>query len=634
MAISRAVFLSYASEDSEAAQRIADALTAAGIEVWFDRSELRSGDAWDHKIRQQIQDCVLFMPLVSRATEARLEGYFRREWHLAADRMLDMADGRAFLVPVVVDDTRERGAQTPDSFRRVQWTRLAGGETSPAFVARIAALLAATGPGSAAQASSHAGEAGATRPAVRMRWTGRAAAGAIALAAVAIAATGWLLARHYSAGPRTTAVAAADKSIVVLPFADMSEKHDQEYFSDGMAEELIDRLAQIPQLRVISRTSAFRFKGNGEDVAAIGQKLSVANVLEGSVRRSGDRLRIDVKLLSVADGAQRWSQRYDRPISDVFRVQDEIASEVVLALKARLLESSALDQALTRSDAAHNLLLEGRFLVERSGPGDAERAISKYQQALNEDPDYALAWAELAWAQIWTTPQNYAGCASAARHAVEVGPNLASAHATRGWCESLLGFDWALGDEEFDKALALEPNNARAVYGKGRLARALGKTSDALRYYQAVLEWDPINPSALGGLAFTLVAAKRPAEAVQQARRMLDLSPNARWGHYYLAYALLWNGELEEALRASTLEPVASMRSSCQALIAHVRGDRQAEDAALRALLASDDPYRPYFAAQVYAARGDSKAAIDWLERARLARIGWFSEFNSDPAFD
>lgn len=272
--------------------------------------------------------------------------------------------------------------------------------------------------------------------------------------------------------------------------------------------------------------------------------------------------------------------------------------------------------------------------MERWEPGDAERAISKYEQALNEDPNYAQAWVELAWAQIWTTPNNYTGCSSAARHAIEGLPQLASAHATRGWCESLLGFDWALGDAEFDKALALEPNNIRALYGKGRFARSLGRIGDSLRYYQAVLDRDPINPFVISGLSTTLIAAKRPAEAVQQARRTLDFSPNTKWGHWYLAYALLWNNELEEALHESTLEPVASMRFSCQALIAHVRGDRQAEDAALRALLASEDPIKPYFAAQVYATRGDAKSAIDWLERARLARVGWFSEVNSDPAFD
>lgn len=241
---------------------------------------------------------------------------------------------------------------------------------------------------------------------------------------------------------------------------------------------------------------------------------------------------------------------------------------------------------------------------------------------------------ELAWAQMWTTPQNYAGCSSAARHAVELRPNLASAHATRGWCESLLGFDWALGDAEFDKALALEPNNTRALYGKGRLARSVGRIGDSLRYYQAVLDRDPINPFVMSGLSTTLIAAKRPAEAVRQSRRMLDFSPNTAWGHWYLAYALLWNNELEEALRVSTLEPAASMRFSCQALIAHVRGDRQAEEAALRALLASHDPNKPFFAAEVYAARGDAGAAIGWLERARLARSGWFSEFPSDPAFN
>jgi TolB-like protein/Tfp pilus assembly protein PilF len=642
-AASGPVFLSYASDDVEAAERICNALRAGGIEVWFDRSELRGGDAWDRQIRKRIHDCALFIAIISAHSDARREGYFRREWKLAVERTADMAEDVPFLVPVVIDGTKDATARVPDRFREVQWSHVADGNASPAFVERIRTLLApepsdaSTEPQRSTNTLARA--APAARVPLRAGWL-RPALLAVAVVAIAggiyVALDRFVLAKR--AASASTLI--GDKSIAVLPFADLSEKHDQEYFSDGMTEELIDRLAQIPQLRVISRTSAFQFKGKSEDVRAIGQMLSVANVLEGSLRRSGDRLRIDVKLVAASDGSQRWSQRYDRPISDVFRVQDEIASEVVLALKARLVESgslvesSSLDQTLTRSEAAHNLLLEGRFLMARMRPGDQEVAVSKYQQALNEDPNYALAWAELAWAHMWTTPQDYAGCASAARHAVEVGPNLASAHATRGWCESLLGFDWALGDSAFDKALALEPHNARALYGKGRLARALGRVSDALRYYQTVVERDPINPGVIEGLSFTLVTAKRPAEAIQQARRALDLSPNTTWGHYYLAYALLWNKDLEESFRESALEPVASMRFSCQALIAHVRGDRQAEDAALRALLASEDPYKPYFAAQVYAARGDTKSVIDWLERARLTRIGWFSEFNSDPAFD
>ncbi|HUO95753.1 MAG TPA: hypothetical protein VMT92_05930, partial [Steroidobacteraceae bacterium] len=162
----------------------------------------------------------------------------------------------------------------------------------------------------------------------------------------------------------------------------------------------------------------------------------------------------------------------------------------------------------------------------------------------------------------------------------------------------------------------------------------LGRIDDSLRYYQTVLARDPINPFVIAGYVTTLIAASRPGEAVQQARKMLELSPNAAWGHWYLAYALLWNKELDEALRQSALEPNPSMRLSCQALIARAQGDRQAEEIAMRALLASDNAIKPFFVAEVYAARGDAGTAIAWLERARLARVGWFSEFPADPAFD
>lgn len=638
-----AVFLSYASQDAEAARRICDALRAADVEVWFDQSELRGGDAWDRKIRAQIHDCRLFIPVISANTERRDEGYFRREWALAADRTRDMAHKRAFIVPVAIDGTPERGASVPEKFHELQWTRLPGGETPPVFVDRIKRLLKPE--------DSSVTAAGATigplpGPSVVRSPLSRAIGwGAAVVAAIAFAYfvgdKFWLSKR---ASPRSTAssvVAGSEtsplvpaKSIAVLPFADMSERHDEEYFADGMAEELIDRLAQISELRVISRTSAFQFKEKGEDVRTIGEKLAVANILEGTVRRSGNQLRIDVKLVSASDGSQRWSQRYDRRTSEVFKIQDEIAADVVLALKSRLAKLDLPDNALTANGAAHDLFLEGRFLVERGAPGDAEFGISKYEQALKEDPSYAIAWAEIAWAELWTTPQNYDGCASAASRAVELRPDLGQTHASRGWCELLLGFNWNLAEAELKKALDLEPNNARALYGKGRLARALHKTDESVRYYQATLQRDPINSRVLGGLALSLTAAGRPAEAVQSARKMLDLSPGAVWGHWFLAYALLRNGEPKEALSEIALEPLASLRFSCEALIQRALGNQQAQDAALRGLLASNDPNKPYFVAQVFAARGDSKAAIEWLEQARLGRIGWFSEVNTDQAFD
>ena len=629
-----AVFLSYASQDAEAASRICNALRAAGVEVWFDRSELRGGDVWDQQINAQIRQCRLFIAVISAHTEARDEGYFRREWGIALDRMRDMAEHRTFLVPVVIDDTAERSAAVPERFRQIQWSRLTSAAALQAFTVRIAGLLGAPPPAAATDTSASAPPY-PPRPARGRRDTGMLL-GFVALATL-IAGLGWRYAYVSSpVAPRKTSgspATLADKSVVVLPFADLSEHHDEEYFADGMAEELIDRLGQISELRVISRTSAFQFKGKSEDVREIGARLSVANILEGSVRRAQDQLRIEVKLVSAADGAQRWSQRYDRGIGDVFKVQDEIANETALALKARLVEGNSPEQAATHSADAHNLLLEGRFLGERWAPGDSEHAINLYRQALADDPNYVPAWAELSWAQMWASPQNYEGCASAARRAVELGPNLAQAHATRGWCESLLGYDWALGKAEFDRALALEPNNTRALYGRGRLARVLGNLDESLRYYQAVLTRDPVNPFVMTGLSTSLIAAGRTAEAVKTARAALALSPNMQQAHFYVAWTLLWNNEPEAALREAALEPIASAHSWCTALIEQARGNRPAADRALHTLLTTKDQFQPYLVAEVYAARGDAKAAIEWLERVRSSRSGWFGEVAGDPAF-
>jgi len=260
-ASSRAIFLSYASQDGEAAQRICDALRAAGLEVWFDQNELRGGDAWDASIRKKIKECMLFMPVISTNTESRSEGYFRLEWKLAVDRSHLMADDRAFLLPVVIDDTPETTARVPDRFRDRQWTRLLDGATPAAFVERVHMLLA--------------GGAAAGLP-----------GGASGVAPAAANAA--------------TAPACEPSSIAVLPFLNRSHDEEDEYFSDGLADELLNVLAKIRGLRVAARSSAFMFKGKGATVAEVGRALNVATVLEGTVRKAGNRIRITVQLVKVA----------------------------------------------------------------------------------------------------------------------------------------------------------------------------------------------------------------------------------------------------------------------------------------------------------------------------------------------
>jgi len=333
-----AVFLSHASQDADAARRICDALRAAGIEVWFDQSELRGGDVWDRRIREQIHECRLFMPIISANTESRVEGYFRREWKLAVDRTHDLSERVAFLVPVVIDSTLELKADVPDAFRHVQWTRLPGGETAPAFVERVRRLLCPSaepetvpaGVAPRSLATHPLGSASAARGTWRSIFWGLTLVAVVAIVVVYYASQWFWVGPHRGGEPPRppTAVPGAEaipqKSIAVLPFVDMSEHKDQEYFSDGLAEELLDLLSQVPDLRVPARSSSFYFKGRNDDIATIASKLRVAHLLEGSVRRSGKRIRVTAQLIRADNGYHLWSKTYDRDVRDIFQVQDEI----------------------------------------------------------------------------------------------------------------------------------------------------------------------------------------------------------------------------------------------------------------------------------------------------------------------
>ncbi|HTB90956.1 MAG TPA: TIR domain-containing protein, partial [Steroidobacteraceae bacterium] len=273
---SRAVFLSYASQDAEAAQRICEGLRAAGIEVWFDQSELRGGDTWDAAIRRQIKTCALFMPVISRTTHDRVEGYFRLEWKLAVDRSHLIAADQAFLLPVVIDDTCERDERVPERFREVQWTRLPGGEATPAFVERVKRLLSG-------ELSESIGTRAAAATRTRLMPWWRSKEGRLATIAVVIVALGYawnrlvpskrgaeVAAATAPAIPGSAATVAAFNppahSIAVLPFVNLSGDKDQEYFSDGLTEELLNSLAEIEGLQVAARTSAFSFKGQDNDI--------------------------------------------------------------------------------------------------------------------------------------------------------------------------------------------------------------------------------------------------------------------------------------------------------------------------------------------------------------------------------
>ena len=337
--VSKAVFLSYASQDADAARKICEALRAAGVEVWMDESELVGGDAWDAKIRSQIKACALFVPVISANTQARREGYFRLEWKLAAQRTHTIADGTPFLLPVVIDAVRDVEALVPEEFRSVQWTRQPTGGTSEAFCARVKKLLSAPAVATVVAPApfSTASIRAAPKPSAARRWLAPAIVVLIGIATLVLwqpwktnppaAAPTATLPAPVSPSP-SLAPAAPAHSVAVLAFNNTNADKDTEYFSDGISEEILNALANNPTLRVAGRTSSFSFKGKSATSAEIGRALNVARIIEGSVRKSGNQVRISVRLINSADGYQLWSEPFERDMTDIFAVQSEIAAKV------------------------------------------------------------------------------------------------------------------------------------------------------------------------------------------------------------------------------------------------------------------------------------------------------------------
>ena len=320
----RAVFLSYAREDIDAAQRIAAALRAGGIEVWFDQDELRGGDAWDAKIKREIQTCTLFLPLISVHTDRRGEGYFRREWNLAVNRTLDMAHDRAFLLPVAIDATGEAVARVPEKFLEKQWTRLPGGETPAAFVALMKSLLA--------DPTGHP-FVRAPLPAPPSRRAPRWIVGALAAACVALLA--FVALRPVTRDPPAAALP-TDKSIAVLPFANRSPDQENALFADGVHDDVQTILCNIRELRIVSRTSVEQYRGTKKRVKQIAAELGVSYILIGSVHRVGDKVRVTGQLVDARTDAEVWANNYVRDLTDIFAIQAELATEIAGKLQAVL----------------------------------------------------------------------------------------------------------------------------------------------------------------------------------------------------------------------------------------------------------------------------------------------------------
>jgi TolB-like protein len=648
----KAVFLSYASQDTDAAQTLCNALRAAGIEVWFDQSELRGGDAWDQKIRREIRDCALFIPIISTNTQARTEGYFRLEWRLADQRTHLMGKSRAFLVPVCIDDTRDADADVPDSFAAVQWTRLPASANIDAFVGQVRRLLspdptatfAASVRTSVVPVSSTGDASTRSTPLPARSFVPWIVCVLLILATVYYVADKFFPSKHAVPAAATHAETVGqaklvdEKSIAVLPFADMSEKHDQEYFADGMAEELIDLLAKSPGLHVVARTSSFWFKGKSNDIPTIAKTLRVANVLQGSVRKAGNRLRITAQLVRTSDGEHLWSDSYDREFSDVFRVQDEIAEAVVVALQMTLKRAQPSKRDVTSNTAAYNEYLRGRHFLSASDTLEQyQHALQAFQKAVALDPEYGAAYAGIAVSEFhiasWTSDSaGYARAQGMAEKAIALSPDAADGYLARALVRRDLLWDWDGMRADVEKALALEPSNAWAYrFYSYALPLTGGSRKDALAAATKAVELDPVANLGWQSLAQINILLGDLAAARAANQKGLELTPDSADGLLILATLQMLGRNATDVLITARKIPDPVYSLICVTAGEHMLGHVKASQRAMDELTERFSVDSAYQIAEAHALRGETDDAFMWLDRAYRQRDGGLSNLTTDP---
>jgi len=421
----------------------------------------------------------------------------------------------------------------------------------------------------------------------------------------------------------------------VLPFVDMSQGKDQEYFSDGLSEELLNLLAQLPQLRVIARTSSFSFKGKEVDVATIAKALSVANVLEGSVRKSGNTLRITAQLIRTSDSSHLWSQTYDRELTDVFKVQDEIAGAVVSALKVQLLPDQAMTNAHRSANVeAYNQFLLGNEFYKRSNPQAWRQAISAYRQAIALDGDYAAAYAAMASAEGFLADSlgDQAGMEQAladGSKAIALAPELVDGYVTRGISRLAFKKDWSGAQADFEKALALNPGDSGVQVGYGRLMIALGRVPEAIVATRKATALDPLSANSWAQLGRLLNVVGQYPSARKALDRALEISPESEYSIFHRGMTDLLDGKGQQAL--TTFRKAASAYSGAGiAMAEYALGHPRESQQALDREIAVYSQGAAYQIAEVYAWRGEKDHAFEWLDRSHAQHDGGLSFIKAD----
>jgi TolB-like protein/DNA-binding winged helix-turn-helix (wHTH) protein/lipoprotein NlpI len=444
------------------------------------------------------------------------------------------------------------------------------------------------------------------------------------------------------AGGAAKAAVAVDRSVAVLPFVDMSEKKDLEYFSDGLCEEVLHLLSRVPEMRVAARTSAFSFRGKSVDVPTIAHTLQVANVLEGSVRRSGDQLRITAQLVRADNGYELWSQTYDRKLGDVFQIQDEIAASVVQGLHFALLGETQPKSVNTRSVTAYSTYLQARSLELRADTqADWEKVAEYARLTISTDVSFAQAWAYFAHvlsaqALLGYIPGNigWEAARQAATRSLELDPSLPDGHAAMAGILAAYDRNWESAQTQVEDALQEDAGNASAMYWAGFIAQAMGQTDRALAYFENAVTADPLNPDRYNALARVLTLKGRSDEAQVLLQKALLLDAGETYAHWNLARIGLASGDPEAALVELGHEPDEEIRLTGTAIALFALGRKADSDIPLTVLEQRYSKSNPADIAMVHAFRGERDLAFTWLDRAYQDHDPGCGLLKSEPLFE
>ncbi len=614
--VTPSVFISYASQDTAVANSIIENLEQHGLKCWLAPRDVRPGTEYADAIVAAINDAKAIVLVLSGSAVA--SSHVGREVERAASKHKQII---AFRI-----DTAPLSRSFEYFLSNSQWINV----TAMGMPAALAKLKEAVGQGAASSPQAIPAKSAG-------KMTRLAIAAAILVGVGVAVGSGVHIWRLGHRAPQPVVATISDKSIAVLPFVDMSEKKDQEYFAEGMAQEITDLLSKMPGLRVVGRASAFQFSGTSGDPHMIGAKLGAAYLVEGSVRRSGNRIRVSAQLIDSRDGSQRWSEKYDRDLNDVLAVQDAIATAAARALHISV-TGGFEPRPPPRSSAAYDLYLKGIRALDTGSKEGCEDAVADFQQALNIDATFAQAAVGLAMAYWYSGEFAYLPASTAMEHArqaadkaIELDPKLGTPHAALAQIHLLYDWDWDSAAREVQRALNLGAG-VEGVKAEARLEATTGKWDRASEVLKAGLAIDPLNPTLHWNLAYVVyLRAGRFAETEAEVRRVLEISPHWGYARVELGLALLFQGRLDEALDAIRQTAPDDGLQSGLAIIYFAMGRKAESDAALKKAVADEANSWAYGLAEVHAYCGQLDNAMYWLERAYSQKDASLYTIKGDP---